>query len=102
MNLPKMKELQMILYSTPDADVTVSAIIENDTLWLNQNSMAELFDTSKQSISYHLSNIFSEHELDKDSVVKEFLTTATDVLGFFIFEHTDTSDKRKKSRTHPL
>ena len=40
--------------------------------------MAELFDTSKQSISYHLSNIFSEHELDKDSVVKEFLTTATD------------------------
>lgn len=72
------KELQMILYSTPDADVTVSAIIENDTLWLNQNSMAELFDTSKQSISYHLSNIFSEHELDKDSVVKEFLTTATD------------------------
>ena len=81
------RELQMILYSTPDADVTVSAIIENETIWLNQNSMAELFDTSKQSISYHLSNIFSEHELEKDSVVKEFLTTAADKKTYKVMHY---------------
>ena len=72
------RELEMILYSTPESDVTVSAIIEEETLWLSQNAMAELFDSSKQTISYHLSNVFSEHELEKDAVVKEFLTTATD------------------------
>ena len=72
------RELEMILYSTPESDVTVSAIIEEETLWLSQNAMAELFDSSKQTISYHLSNVFSEHELEKDAVVKEFLTTASD------------------------
>lgn len=71
-------ELQMVLYSTPDNDVVVSAILDDETIWLNQNSMAELFGTTKQSISYHLSNIFEEKELDKNSVVKEFLTTAAD------------------------
>ncbi len=71
-------ELQMILYSTPDNDVVVSAILDDETIWLNQNSMAELFGTTKQSISYHLSNIFEEKELDKNSVVKEILTTAAD------------------------
>lgn len=71
-------ELQIILYSTPDNDVVVSAILDNETIWLNQNSMAELFGTTKQSISYHLSNIFNEGELEKNSVVKEILTTAAD------------------------
>ena len=42
------RELEMILYSTPESDVTVSAIIEEETLWLSQNAMAELFDSSKQ------------------------------------------------------
>ena len=43
------RELEMILYSTPESDVTVSAIIEEETLWLSQNAMAELFDSSKQT-----------------------------------------------------
>ena len=45
---------------------------------MNQNQPAELFCTSKQSISYHVSNIISEKELDTNSVVKEYLTTAAD------------------------
>ena len=84
------RELEMILYSTPESDVTVSAIIEEETLWLSQNAMAELFDSSKQTISYHLSNVFSEHELEKDAVVKEFLTTKAILLNhrnrrFYVF-----------------
>jgi len=50
----------------------------DDNLWLTQKIMAELFGTTKQNISLHLQNIFQEEELDEKSVVKEFLTTATD------------------------
>ena len=46
--------------------------------WLNQQQMAELFATSKQTISYHIINILKERELDEISVVKEYLTTAAD------------------------
>ncbi len=49
--------------------------MENDTVWLSQAQMAELFHTSKQNISLHISNIFREGELQRDMVVKDFLTT---------------------------
>ncbi len=52
--------------------------LDNETVWLTQARMANLFQTTKQNISLHLKNIFSEEELQEDSVVKEFLTTATD------------------------
>ena len=53
--------------------------MQNEDVWLSQELMAKLYDTTKQNISYHLGNIFKEGELVKDSVVKEFLTTASDV-----------------------
>ena len=52
--------------------------VENETVWLTQKLMAELFQTTKQNISLHLQNIFEEGELAENSVVKEFLTTASD------------------------
>lgn len=52
--------------------------MENETVWLTQAQMAELFSTTKQNISLHTNNIFKENELVKDSVVKESLTTASD------------------------
>ncbi len=52
--------------------------LENDTLWLTQQHMAELFQSSKQNIGQHLKNVFEEGELDQDSVVKNFFTTAAD------------------------
>ena len=73
-----LEEKEVILYQTDDGNVNVSVFYYEETFWLNQKAMAELFDTSKQSISYHLNNIFSEGELFKNSVVKEFLTTASD------------------------
>ncbi|MEG1739653.1 MAG: hypothetical protein RR266_04405, partial [Bacilli bacterium] len=52
--------------------------IENETVWLNQAQMAELFQTTKQNISLHINNIFKDGELEKASVVKEYLTTGAD------------------------
>lgn len=71
-------EKEVLFYETDDGDITISVFFYKETFWLTQKSISELFDTSKQNISYHLQNIFSDGELDKDSVVKEFLTTAAD------------------------
>lgn len=71
-------DFPVLIYSTPDEDVKINALVENETLWLTQKSMAELFQTTKQTISYHAKNCFDEGELDRNSVVKEILTTAAD------------------------
>lgn len=72
----KMSEI--ILYKTPNKDIKVEILLENETIWLSQQKIAELFDTTKQNISLHVKNIFESGELDENSVVKDFLTTATD------------------------
>ena len=72
------KENEIVLFETNDGDVKLSVPIEEETVWLTQAQMTELFDTSKQNISLHNNNCFKEGELDKDSVVKDFLTTASD------------------------
>ena len=51
---------------------------EDGDLWLTQKAIADLFDTSKQDVSYHLKNIFNDLELDENAVVKKYLTTAND------------------------
>lgn len=76
--LPSDELSEFILYTDPSGKVKVEIFVMNDTVWLTQQRIAELFDTSKQNISYHLSNIFKDNELDENSVVKEFLTTAAD------------------------
>ena len=68
----------MIIYVSKDGNVKVDVSIENEDIWMSQDVMANLYRTSKQNISYHLNNIFKEEELDKNSVVKDFLTTAKD------------------------
>ena len=68
---------EVVLYQ-PDDEVKLEVRLEEETVWLTQAQMAELFQTSKQNISLHTSNIFKEKELSPDSVVKEYLTTATD------------------------
>lgn len=67
-----------VIYKTDDGLVNIDVYFYNDTFWLSQKVMAKLFDTSKQNISLHLYNIFKDKELNKKSVVKDFLTTAKD------------------------
>jgi len=67
-----------VIFQTEEGKVNIDVFFADETLWLTQKVMAELFDTTKQNISLHLKNIFNEGELEENSVVKEFLTTATD------------------------
>lgn len=69
---------ELVIYQTEDGQTKLQVKIEGETVWLTQQLMAELFQTTKQNISLHIKNIFAERELAEDSVVKEFLTTATD------------------------
>jgi len=69
---------EVIVYTTPDDQIEVQLKIAEETAWLTQLEMAELFQSTKQNISLHINNIFKEGELDADSVVKEYLTTAAD------------------------
>ena len=68
---------EVILYQ-PDSEVKLEVRLEDETVWLTQAQMAELFQTSKQNVSLHTNNIFKEKELSPDSVVKDSLTTAAD------------------------
>jgi hypothetical protein len=71
-------EQNIIIYNTPDGKASVSLYAKDGRVWMNQNQLAELFDTSKPNISMHISNILKEKELDLNSVVKDYLTTASD------------------------
>jgi hypothetical protein len=77
-----MSEGELILYNTEDGAATIRLRAISGTVWLTQLEIAELFNTSKQNISLHLNNIFSEGELAAESVVKESLITAADGKGY--------------------
>ena len=68
---------EIILYQ-PDDEVRLEVRLEEDTVWLTQAQMAELFQTTKQNVSLHTNNIFKEKELLMSAVVKDSLTTAAD------------------------
>ena len=69
---------QMIIYQTDDGAVKVDVRMQDDTVWLSQQQMAELYHTSKSNVSEHIKHIFEEGELQEDSVVRKFRTTASD------------------------
>lgn len=68
----------LIPYTSGIESQPINVLIENDTVWLTQLQMVQLFQSTKQNISLHIANIFKEGELEENSVVKEYLTTATD------------------------
>lgn len=69
---------QFLVYPSEDGQLKIEVRLENETVWLTQQQMAELFQTSKQNIGQHLKNVFEEGELVENSVVKKFFTTAAD------------------------
>ncbi len=64
----------IIIYQTDDGLTKIDVKVQDETVWLSQQQMAELYDTTKQNISLHIKNVFDENELNENSTVKEFLT----------------------------
>ncbi len=77
-NMKKAQEAQIIIYEAENGKTRIEVRFENENVWLSQKLMAELFDVTVPTINEHLTNIFNSGELDKDSVIREFRTTATD------------------------
>jgi len=69
---------QIIIYKTENGQTKIDVRFEDEDVWLTQNALAELFQTTKQNIGQHIKNIFKEGELQQNSVVKDFFTTAAD------------------------
>ena len=72
------KTNKIVFYQTENSDVVVNVVFKDETFWLTQKAMAQLFDCSVDNISLHLRNIFNDLELDKDSVAEDFSITAAD------------------------
>ena len=69
---------EILIYQNPDGNIKIDVRIENETVWLTQAQMATLFGKDKRIVSEHIANLFKEGELDENSVVRKFRTTAAD------------------------
>ncbi|MGY5849331.1 RhuM family protein [Salegentibacter sp. F14] len=69
---------QILIYKTETGQTQIEVRLEDETVWLSQNQMAQLFDQSKQNISLHIRNIYNEGELEENSTVKDYLTVKTE------------------------
>ena len=69
---------KLLIYQSPDGKTKLDVTLEDETLWLNQKQLCELFGKSKSTISEHIKVTFEDEELDKDSVVRNYRTTASD------------------------
>lgn len=85
------KDFNFLVYNTPDKDIKVNAVIKDDTIWLTQKSMAELFGVQTPAISKHLKNIFKEGELEEKVVISKMETTA---------QHGAIADKTQTTETN--
>ena len=75
---------EILIYQTDDGKTLIKIRLDNETVWLNQPQLCELFDKNKRTISEHIRNIFKEGELQENSVVRKFRTTAADGKNYTI------------------
>lgn len=76
--LPLEEQSDVIIYTSKDGKVDVALMTREGNVWLTQKQMAKLFGTSVASVSMNISKVLNDNELDADSVIKQFLTTASD------------------------
>ena len=79
------KKYELVKFVDDELELEVSVSAEEETIWVSANQMAKLFNTTKQNISLHINNMFKEGELDKNSVVKDFFTTANDGKKYKVY-----------------
>jgi hypothetical protein len=75
---------ELLIYTSPDGKTRIDGRLQDETVWLSQAQLSELFQTTKQNISLHIKNVLEESELQGNSVVKEYLTTAPDGVRDFL------------------
>lgn len=79
MNNQELEKFQnFVIFKTDTAKVNIDVLFQDETLWLTQKSIAELFEKGRTTITEHLKNIFINHELDEDLVCRDFRHTAKD------------------------
>lgn len=76
--LPQEPRSDIILYTAPDGHIRVEVLLEDETFWLSQKRMAELFGVEVNTINYHLKSVFESGELSEESVIRKFRITAAD------------------------
>ena len=89
MSLPAVKQDQFIIYTSSDGEVKVDVFFHDETIWLTQQKIADLFGVKRPAITKHFNNIFNERELLKDSVCS-------------ILEHTAADGKKYKTKYYNL
>lgn len=91
--MDKEHNSDILIYQTEDGKTKIDVRLEGETVWLTQAAMAELYQSTKQNISLHIKNILSDGELNENSVVKEYLTTASDGKKYrtFFSERADAN-----------
>lgn len=67
-----MENNQIIIYQTPDGQTAIDVKLENETLWLSQRLMAELFDKDTDTIGFHIKNIYNDKELEENATTEDF------------------------------
>ena len=76
--LPEVKKGEVLIYQSDDGLTKIDVRLEEDTVWLTQLQLAELYKTSKSNISEHITNIFEEGELVKEATVRKFRTVQSE------------------------
>ena len=91
---------EILIYQTEDGLTNINVKMQDDTVWLTQQQLVELYQSSKSNVSEHIKHIFEEGELDEESVVRKFRTTASDValennviVGFGDIDNTGYLDR---------
>ena len=88
----------ILIYTTEDGLTKIDTTFDGDTVWLSIDQMAELFQRDKSTISRHIKNIFAEGELERDSVVAKFATTAADRKDYYSLDVIISVGYRVKSK----
>ena len=82
MSIPENSAIPIVIYQSTDGSIMTEVKLQDETVWLTQAQMADLFQTTKQNVGQHIRNVFMEGELAPDSVVKDFFTTAGDAKQY--------------------
>ena len=78
---------EIVIYQSEDGLTHIDVKLEDETIWLTQEQLVNLYQTSKANVSEHIKNIFEEGELDRDSVVRNFRTTASDGKNYNVYHY---------------